>query len=68
MASRDIIEKGVNIALVLGFVALALGIGLWTLSILERFSHSLEAILVVSGLLLLIFGALAAKLFTKVGT
>jgi hypothetical protein len=46
---------------------LVLGIGLWVASFLQRAQASAEAMLIAFGLLLLIFGAFAAKLFTRVG-
>jgi len=66
MALRDKIEKGVNAVLLTGFIVLALGIGLWILSLSERFQASLETMLVVFGCMLLILGALAAKVFSRV--
>jgi hypothetical protein len=66
MALRDRIEKGVNAVLLIGFVVLALGIGLWILSLSERFHASPETMLVVLGCTLLILGALAAKVFSRV--
>jgi hypothetical protein len=67
MASRESIEKGVNAVLILGLLVLVLGIGLWMANLLQSVHASAEAMLIVFGLLLLILGAFAAKLFTKVG-
>jgi hypothetical protein len=68
MVIRDSIETIVNIVLALGFIILVIGIGLWVFNLSQRFCLQKEAMLVIFGCLLLIFGALAAKLFAKVGS
>jgi len=56
----------VNMVLALGFLILILGIGLWVLNLSQQFNLSTEAILVIFGCIFLVFGVLAAKLFSKV--
>jgi len=59
------LEKAVNAILALGFIILVLGIGLGILGLSQRMHLSTEAILVVLGLMLLLVGAFAAKLFER---
>jgi len=61
------VEKGVNAALILGFLILVLGIGLWVLSVSQSAHLSGEAMLIIFGCVFLLFGALAARVFSKVG-
>jgi cytochrome c biogenesis protein CcdA len=67
MALRDRVEKGVNAVLLFGFLILVLGIGLWVLSTSQSLHLSTEAMLIVFGCIFLTFGALAAKVFSRVG-
>lgn len=67
MALRNAVEKGVNTALILGFLALVFGIGLWVLSISQSAHLSTEAMLIIFGCIFLLFGAFASKVFSKVG-
>lgn len=67
LASRETIEKGINAALVLGFLILALGIVAWIFSLTQRFHASAETMLVIFGCMILILSVLAAKVFSKVG-
>jgi len=61
------VEKTVNITLALGLIILLLGIMLWFFSFSQRSRLSSEAMLVIFGLILLLFGVIAAKVFSKVG-
>ena len=65
MPLRDTIETIVNIILVLGFIILVSGIGLWILNLSQRLYLSTEAMLVLFGSIFLIFGTLAARLFSR---
>jgi len=60
--SREIIEKCVNLGLLLGFVILVLGVLLWLLEISARFRFTLATSLVVGGVVFLIFALLATKI------
>jgi hypothetical protein len=64
---REKIEKGVNAILLLGFLFLILGIGMWIISISQYFRLSIEGILIIFGCIFLLFGAFAAKVFSRVG-
>jgi len=65
--SREAIEKGINVALVIGFLIFALGIAAWVFSLSQSFRASPEAMLVILGCIVLILGTLAAKVFSKIG-
>jgi cytochrome c biogenesis protein CcdA len=67
MTLRNAVEKGVNAVLILGFLVLVLGIGLWVLSASQSAHLSAEAMLIILGCMFLFFGALAARVFSKVG-
>ena len=65
---RDTIELAVNAVLVIGFIMLVLGVGLWIFNVSREFYLPIESMLTILGCILVIFGILAAKIFTKVGT
>jgi uncharacterized membrane protein len=64
--SREILGKCVNIGLLLGFIALALGVLLWFSQLMARFRFDMATSLVAGGFLVLIFALLAAKIVSKV--
>ena len=68
MPLRETIETIINLSLALGFIIMVIGIGLWIYNLSQQFSLSIETLLIILGCVVLIFGALAAKLFTKVGS
>jgi hypothetical protein len=63
---RDTVEKVINAVLGLGFIILILGIGLWVFNISQQFRLPVEATLVIFGCVFLLFGALAAKVFSNI--
>ena len=67
MVLRDTVEKIINAVLGLGFLIVILGIGLWVFNISQRFRLPMEATLIIFGIIFLLFGALAAKVFSRVG-
>ena len=67
MRLKDSIEIAVNIALGLGFIILLFGIGLWVFNLSQRFRLSTEVLLIIYGCIFLFMGALAAKVFSKIG-
>ena len=66
MPTKDIIEKAVNAAIALGFIFFAVGVGILVYDFCIRFGLSVEITLVVFGLLIIILGLIAAKIFSKV--
>ena len=66
MSLRNNVERGVNSALALGLIILLLGIGLWLVTLSQRLQLSLEAMLILFGLMFLLFAAMAAKVMSKV--
>ena len=66
MPTKDIIEKAVNAAIALGFTVFAAGVGILVYNLCIRFGLSLEITLVVFGLLIIMLGLIAAKIFSKV--
>jgi len=64
MSARDALEKVVNVSIALGFIAVAIGVGLWFLDLANRFRLSLQASLIIGGALVLAFGLLAAKMIS----
>jgi len=67
MPIRETIELAVNAFLVIGFIMLMLGVGLWLFNLSREFYLSIELMLIIFGCVLVVFGILAAKIFTKVG-
>ncbi len=65
MSTRESIEKIVNIVIALGFIAVALGAGLWFLDLADRLRLSYQATMVIGGIMVLVFGLLAARLISK---
>jgi len=65
MSARETLGKVVNLFIALGFVVVAIGVGLWFLDLADRLKLSLQAILVVGGAIVLLFGLLAAKLISR---
>jgi hypothetical protein len=65
MSARETIEKAVNASIAIGFVAVAIGLGLWFLDLADRLNLSLQVMLVVGGLMVLAFGLFAGKLITR---
>ena len=66
MPVKDIIETAVNAAIALGFIVFAAGVGILVYNFCIRFCLSLEITLVVFGLMIIILGLIAAKIFSKV--
>ena len=64
--SREVVEKCINLGLVLGFAALAVGILLWLSELSRMFGLGLAALLVAGGFVLLVLAILAAKIVTMV--
>jgi hypothetical protein len=65
MSIREASEKIVNLFVAIGFVTVAIGVGLWFLDLAARFNLSLQATLVVGGGIVLAFALLAAKLISR---
>jgi len=65
MSAKETVEKVVNLFIALGFVVVAIGVGLWFLDLADRLRLSLQAILVVGGAIILLFALLAAKLISR---
>jgi cytochrome c biogenesis protein CcdA len=65
MSIREALEKVVYLFVAIGFVAVAIGVGLWFLELAARFNLSLQATLVIGGVIVLAFGLLAAKLISR---
>ena len=66
MPAKDVIETAVNAAIALGFLAFAAGVGIWVYNFCIRFGLSLEIILLIFGLMIVVLGLMAAKIFSKV--
>ena len=64
--SRQIVEKCINLGLLLGFLVLTSGVMLWLSDLARRFELGLAMSLLAFGLLLLIFAFLAAKIVSAV--
>ena len=65
---RDTVEKIINAVLGLGFIIVILGIGLWVFDLSERFRLPIEATLIIFGMIFLLVGAGAAKVFSGIGS
>ena len=66
MPAKDIIETAVNAAIALGFIVFAAGVGIVVYNFCVRLGLSLEITLVVFGLMTIVLGLIAAKIFSKV--
>lgn len=66
MPAKDIIETAVNAAIALGFIVFAAGVGILIYNFCIRFGLSLEVTLVIFGLMIIVLGLIAAKIFSKV--
>lgn len=66
MTTGSTISSVVTAAIVIGFLAFSVGVGLWTWQELDQFGASFVVRLVVAGFLILILGILASKLFSRV--
>ena len=64
MPAKGIIETAVNVAIALGFVIFAAGVGIWVYNFCVRFGLSLEITLVIFGLMVIVLGLFAAKIFS----
>jgi uncharacterized membrane protein len=65
MSGMQTLERAINVFIALGFLAVAIGVGLWFLDLAERFNLSLQATLIFAGLIVLAFALLAAKLVSR---
>ena len=59
-------ETAVNVAIALGFIVFAAGVGILVYNFCVRFGFSLEIVLVIFGLTIVVLGLMAAKIFSKV--
>ena len=66
MPAKGIIETAVNVAIALGFIVFAAGVGIWMYNFCVHFGLSLEITLVIFGLMVIVLGLIAAKIFSKV--
>jgi len=62
MEFRKLIEYAMNGLLLVGFLALSIGIVTWILSLLERYSFSWYIQLALIGFILMLLAVLGAKL------
>lgn len=65
MSAREALEKVINVIIAMGFMTVAVGVGLWFLEVARRLDLSLEITLVFGGGIVLAFGLLAAKLASR---
>jgi len=63
MSFQDLISKVVTLILVVGLFMVGIGIALWVFQILQSYNVSWQIQLAAFGLILLIFGCIAIKLF-----
>ena len=65
MSVREALEKVIYLCVAIGFVAVAIGVGLEFLDLAARFNLSLQATLIIGGGIVLAFALLAAKLISR---
>ena len=65
MSIREALEKAIYLFVAIGFVAVAIGVGVEFLDLAARFNLSLQATLVIGGGIVLAFALLAAKLISR---
>lgn len=65
MSGIQTLEKVINAFIALGFLAVAIGVGLWLLELAGRLNLSLHATLAFAGGIVLAFALLAAKLVSR---
>ena len=65
MSVREALEKAIYLFVAIGFVAVAIGVGLEFFDLAARFNLSLQATLVIGGGIVLAFALLAAKLISR---
>jgi len=65
MSTKETLGKVVNAFIALGFIVVAIGVGLWFLDLADRLRLSLQATLIVGGAIVLLFALLAAKLISR---
>ena len=68
MSVREALQKVVYLFVAIGFLAVAIGVGLWFLELAARFNLSLYVTLILGGGLVLVFALLAAKLTSRMET
>jgi hypothetical protein len=65
MSVREALEKVVYLFDAIGFLAIAIGVGLWFLELVGRYDLPLQSTLVIGGGMVLAFALLAAKLVSR---
>lgn len=68
MTIKETLEAIINTIIVGGFLLLILGVCYWTYAFTQQYSLSTELKLIVISIILLVFGIIAAKLFSQVGS
>ena len=62
---REALEKVVYLFVAIGFVAVAVGVGLWFFELAGRFNLPLQVTLIIGGGIALTFALVAAKLISR---
>jgi len=65
LAFREALDAAISGALLLGLLAIGIGILSWALSVLDRFNMPWQAQLISAGLIVLLLATAAAKIFSK---
>jgi hypothetical protein len=65
MSVREALEKVVYFFVAIGFLAVAIGVGLWFLELAARFNLTLQVTLIIGGGMVLAFALVAAKLISR---
>jgi hypothetical protein len=65
MSVRDALEKVICLFVAIGFLAVAIGVGLWFFELAGRFNLPLQVTLIVGGGIVLASALIAAKLISR---
>ena len=66
MSFREKVSYAITGLILLGLLVLGIGIVLWLSRLIAQFHLAVEYVIVLAGFLIVIFGILAAKIFSKV--